>query len=458
MTTTPTTPTSSTGRTRRALVAAAAATAVLGGLALVEVVSPSAEAAWSGTQRWTSERCGTTEAITVPAGVVEARILARGGAGGRGGGQGGGPGGPGALAGTVQESYPVTEGQVISMVVGCQGADGGAFDNSTPTPGWTTGGGAGRGSTTAFEAGASGGAGGGSTGVCIGSSTCAPGSATLRLVASGGGGGGVANCLGMDGANSAGGRGGVGASTAGGGGIGEDGEDGSSANGAGGVGGSNATGASGAGGTSANGSGGLGVNVVGGGGGGGYVGGAAGSGASGPCTGGGGGGGGSDWFHGSTLGYTGGHCAACVPEPGIVEIYLLHPGVVEVHPDANPHAPGLVGFSFPVSTNGHTSFPVDVEVFVDGASVGTPGSPPATSPRLTHRFDVPGTYRVEARATSTGFSGVAVAAIDLVVEDPAATTPTVASTTPTTPPTTTNPLPHRRRLRRIRAGRAPRVA
>ncbi len=213
-----------------------AASLVLAAVACLTYRTAPAGAAWTSSEMiWESASCGVTETMVVPAGVTGVRILAIGGRGGDGAGQGGGQGGAGARPSQNQQSYPVVAGQTISMVVGCDGANGGEFTNDTPTPGWANGGGAGRGHTTAFGGGASGGAGGGATGVCIGTSTCGTG-ASLRVVAGGGGGGGTTNCDPVDENNSAGGNAGFAGSSSFAGGQLFAGYDGATSNGAGGAG------------------------------------------------------------------------------------------------------------------------------------------------------------------------------------------------------------------------------
>lgn len=419
------------------LVAACAAVSLVGIVSVATGDDPPAEAAWTRDQiMWESEKCGETEKVTVPAGVTKVRILAEGGGGGAGGKQFTGTGGEGGLGGVAEQTYPVSPGTEISMVVGCLGKSGSADRNDAATPGWSKGGGAGIGSTSAFEDGASGGAGGGATGVCIGSATCEPGSSTLRLVAGGGGGGGVTNCSTVDSGNSRGGRGGstTSSTTSHGGGIGKSGHDGASSNGAGGAGGVNSTAGSADGETSSDGSGGLGVNVVGGGGGGGYRGGKAGGGASTGCVGGGGGGGGSSWVHGTEVGYTGGHCAACVPQQGRVLITMLRQVTTELTSSTNPSRPGqTVSFRAKVydSAGPHTFTPV--EFFRDGVLVGTDQTDLSGVASVSMTFRDAGSYKIEARP-QTSFSAEPTSDSLIQRVEDGAPAPAVTSTVVTSAP------------------------
>ncbi|MEZ5176820.1 MAG: hypothetical protein R2746_00660 [Acidimicrobiales bacterium] len=70
----------------------------------------------------------------------------------------------------------VTPGQQISARGGLLGVDGGDFDNTASVPGWSSGGGSGRGWAFKPVIGGSGGSGGGSSAVCIGAA-CNPGAA-----------------------------------------------------------------------------------------------------------------------------------------------------------------------------------------------------------------------------------------------------------------------------------------
>jgi hypothetical protein len=238
--------------------------------------------------------CGSVQTTVAPANTTSVRISAAGGGGGRSGSQAGSGTAAGGWGATAAATFPATAGQTYSGIVGCAGANGGSFANTATPAGYAPGGGTGRGSIIAGQAGASGGSGGGASAACLGAScTAASGTVTPLVVAGGGGGGGVSNCAGTS--SGAGGAAGSGSSTAAGSGAGNSGANGSNASSNGGAGGVNSNGGSAAGGSNGNSSGGAGVNVVGGAGGGGYVGGAAGSNTSTGCKGAGGGGGGSSW-------------------------------------------------------------------------------------------------------------------------------------------------------------------
>lgn len=386
----------------RRAAAVALAFLLVGSFALVAFGARSheAEAAWTAPDlRWESEHCGVTETVTVPLGATEVYIVASGGGGGTAGSQFGASGGLGGSGTREERAIAVVPGQVISMVVGCRGADGSASPNDAPTPGWSTGGGAGIGSTSAIEGGASGGAGGGSTGVCIGSSVCtfAQAGTTLQLVSGGGGGGGVRNCVAVAAANSHGGNGGSAPGlVAVNGGDGQSGVDGASSSGAGGAGGVNDVPHSVNGDASADGSGGAGVNVVGGGGGGGYRGGGAGAGAAFGCVGGGGGGGGSSWIRGGTD-YLSSGCPStpstppCVAEDGSVSLWFRYAASTSITSNQNPSAPGgTVHFTAEVTdalgTNEHS-----IDFYVDGVLVADD-----TDGHLTRTFASAGDYDIEA--------------------------------------------------------------
>lgn len=254
-------------------------------------------------QNWSpAGGCGSVQTTTAPANVESVTIAASGAPGGRSGSQASSGTVAGGSGGTAVGTFAATAGQTYSAIVGCAGVNGGAFSNTATPEGYSRGGGTGRGSIIAGQAGASGGSGGGSSAACVGASCKADsGGVAPLVVASGGGGGGVSNCAGTP--SGPGGNGGASASSAGGGGAGNSGGNGSrggssggaSGGGAGGTGGDNSNGGNADGGSNGNGSGGLGVNVVGGGGGGGFVGGANGSNSATGCKGGGGGGGGSSW-------------------------------------------------------------------------------------------------------------------------------------------------------------------
>jgi len=422
-------------------------------LATVGAGSHDADAAWTSPDRvWESEHCGVTETVVVPPFVTEVYVVAAGGGGGTAGSQFGASGGEGGSGTREEKAFPVVPGQVISVVVGCRGADGSAMANDTPTPGWSTGGGAGIGSTSAFEGGASGGAGGGATGVCIGSTVCTSAEAgtTLRLVSGGGGGGGVRNCVTVDVANSQGGNGGSAPGTvAVNGGDGQSGVDGASSSGAGGVGGVNDVLHSVNGDPSANGSGGAGVNVVGGGGGGGYRGGGAGAGAATGCVGGGGGGGGSSWIFGGTdyLSY------GCPPYPitppctsheGFVDLWFRYVATTTLTSSVNPSTPGeTVDFTARVSdalgTQNHS-----IDFYVDGVLVADD-----TNGHLTRTFATSGDYLIEAvfdwtqqaggrgtsRASLTQHVGYYVTSLPGGTTLPPFTLPATSAPTTSTPPT-----------------------
>ncbi len=386
----------------RRAAAASLAFALIGlfALATVGAGSDEAEAAWTSPDRvWESEHCGVTETVVVPPFATEVYVVAAGGGGGTAGTQFGASGGEGGSGTREEKALPVVPGQVISVVVGCRGADGSAAPNDTPTPGWATGGGAGIGSTSAFEGGASGGAGGGATGVCIGSAICtfAEAGTTLRLVSGGGGGGGVRNCVTVDVANSRGGNGGSATDrVAVNGGDGQSGVDGASSSGAGGAGGVNDVLHSVNGDSSANGSGGAGVNVVGGGGGGGYRGGGAGAGANTGCVGGGGGGGGSSWIHGGAD-YLSYGCPPypttppCVSTEGFVQLWFRYVATTTLTSSQNPSAPGeTVDFTAEV-TDALGPHAHSIDFYVDGTLVAD-----GTDGHLTRTFATAGDHEIEA--------------------------------------------------------------
>lgn len=126
--------------------------------------------AQAATVTRTFSSTGTEQSFSVPAGVHLLHVLAVGGAGASGGI--GVPGGPGA---SVSTDLPVTPGEVLHIVVGANGANGGFNGGGTA--------GAGEGQS------GSGGGGGGASDVRT-DPLAAPGSAFSRLVVAGGGGGG----------------------------------------------------------------------------------------------------------------------------------------------------------------------------------------------------------------------------------------------------------------------------
>ena len=252
------------------------------------------------TSTWSpTGSCGAVETTTAPANTTSVQVIATGGSGGQSGSQASSAKAAGGVGGRVLATFAASGGQTFSGVVGCDGVDGGGFANTATPAGYAPGGGTGRGSIIAGQAGASGGSGGGASAACLGAS-CTAGSGTPLVVAGGGGGGGVSNCAGTS--SGAGGSGGSASSTAAGSGAGNSGANGASASSSGGSGGVNSSGGAAAGGSNGNGSGGAGVNVVGGGGGGGYVGGGAGANTSTGCKGAGGGGGGSSWVRSTGVG------------------------------------------------------------------------------------------------------------------------------------------------------------
>lgn len=255
-------------------------------------------------QNWSpTGGCGSVQTTTAPPNTQSVTITASAAAGGRSGSQASSSTVAGGAGGTATGTFAATPGQVFSAVVGCNGVNGGGFANTALPDGYAKGGGTGRGSIIAGQAGASGGSGGGASAACLGTACKSDaGGVQPLVVAGGGGGGGVSNCSGTP--SGPGGAGGATDSTANGAGAGNSGANGSgggnsggsSGGGAGGAGGSNANGGDPNGGSNGNGSGGLGVNVVGGGGGGGFVGGSAGNNSATGCKGAGGGGGGSSWI------------------------------------------------------------------------------------------------------------------------------------------------------------------
>jgi hypothetical protein len=261
-------------------------------------------------QNWSpTAGCGTVQTTTAPANTESVTITAGAGAGGRSGSQASSATVAGGAGGQATATFAATPGQTFSAVIGCNGVNGGSFSNTAQPDGYSKGGGTGRGSIIAGQAGASGGSGGGASAACLGSACKSDAIGVQPLVvAGGGGGGGVSNCAGTP--SGPGGAGGAASSTANAAGAGNSGANGSgggssggsSGGGAGGAGGVNSAGGGANGGANGDGSGGAGVNVVGGGGGGGFVGGSAGSNSATGCKGGGGGGGGSSWVKSGATG------------------------------------------------------------------------------------------------------------------------------------------------------------
>ncbi|MCX4749766.1 glycoside hydrolase family 27 protein [Kitasatospora sp. NBC_01287] len=133
----------------------------------------------SGPAGWQPAGCGTSSAVTVPAGDHTARVLVAGAPGQTGWGVNGGGGNPGGAGGAVLATFGVTPGQTISAVSGCTSSTNGGG------AGWSTGG----------SSMSGGGTGGGSSAVCA-AATCAAGGGTPLVVAGGGGGGGGGTCAG----------------------------------------------------------------------------------------------------------------------------------------------------------------------------------------------------------------------------------------------------------------------
>lgn len=288
-----------------------AITSALGILAAMVLVIISSSTASAEVTVWTpGGECGSLQFTTVPDDVFSMSVVVRGGRGGRGGNQSSGEKGNPGDGGLATGTFAVTPGQTISARVGCPGIDGGDFDNTSSVPGWSNGGGSGRGWAFKPVIGGSGGSGGGSSAVCVGAA-CQPGAGTEVIVAGGGGGGGTSSCAGT--AAGAGGAAGNQDTTANGGGAGPSGSTGlnggntgnNTNGGVGGIGGVNSTGATANGGTAPSEDGGFGATtVVGGGGGGGYVGGRQGGNSQPLCRGGGGGGGGSTWVKSTATEFT----------------------------------------------------------------------------------------------------------------------------------------------------------
>jgi hypothetical protein len=129
------------------------------------------------------------ETTTAPANTTSVQVIATGGSGGQSGSQASSAKAAGGVGSRVLATFAASGGQTFSGIVGCNGVDGGGFANTATPGGYAPGGGTGRGSIIAGQAGASGGSGGGASAACLGAS-CTAGSGTPLVVAGGGGGGG----------------------------------------------------------------------------------------------------------------------------------------------------------------------------------------------------------------------------------------------------------------------------
>jgi methionine-rich copper-binding protein CopC len=157
---------------------------------------------------WTpSQSCGYASSYPVPAGAVGAEAVLVGGSGGNGAGMAGGEGGSGGLGAELYVSFPVSYGDTLTVVTGCQGTNGIASgslstdllaNSADGGAGWSAGGQGGFGAAPLGIGYGEAGGGGGSTGLCINSDSCI---SNVIAVAGGGGGGGEALCIGAPGGN-----------------------------------------------------------------------------------------------------------------------------------------------------------------------------------------------------------------------------------------------------------------
>ncbi|MGN6693900.1 MAG: hypothetical protein ACTHN0_06950, partial [Aquihabitans sp.] len=112
-------------RASRLLGAAGVTALVIGGAGLVG--SPA-----SATTNWSpAGSCGAVDTVVVPPDVYSITVTVAGGSGGRSGSQASSATVAGGLGGQVIATFPVTPGQTLSAVVGCSGANGGSFANTT---------------------------------------------------------------------------------------------------------------------------------------------------------------------------------------------------------------------------------------------------------------------------------------------------------------------------------------
>ncbi|MFD5617035.1 Ig-like domain-containing protein [Streptomyces yangpuensis] len=390
----------------RALAAGSLATGM--SLALVPLLAGPAAAqgcVQTGSQVvCTFDYTGAAQTFTVPSGVTQLSVDARGASGGAAAGNDN-PGGVGGAGAEVAGTLTVVSGQTLQVNVG--GA-GGVGTDSAPGAGGFNGGGTGGSSDSAY-----GGGGGGASDVRSGTLDLAS-----RLVTAGGGGGGGATDELSGGGGGAGGQSGVngtngagGANTTGGQGGGGATPTGPGAGGAGGTGindngGNGQPGVPGTGGLGGTGRAGDAGGITGGGGGGGGVYGGGGGGGGGitdvEFSGAGGGGGGSSAGPAGSTFTTGANAGN-----GLVTISYTLPGTVITYLQSHPNpshpgkhvrlsdlvCPSVIGTSVPRPTG-------TVAFAVDAAPVGTAQLTPAggncSVASLTVDGPAPGTHLITA--------------------------------------------------------------